>query len=142
MITAPVSIERRFGRLAAGIRAKGRRLGTKGTISADDLALIYLAQEGLCAYCGTEVTPDGVSFDHVIPYARGGSSWPENIVACCITCQRTKFTKSVEELQEWMALRRTCSCGVVFRPRWADVKRGLGFYHSRVCSGRAGGLAG
>lgn len=135
--------QRRLAKIAAAYNHKARKRGVPGKVTAEDLARTCIISDWMCTYCGVELTQEGVSFDHVVPMSgEGGNNYPENIVACCITCQRTKFTKSPEELAEWRKLIRNCkSCGIPFRPRWADYKRGFGWYHSRVCSGKAGGLA-
>jgi len=132
--------ERRFSKLAAAINAKARRLNAPGTISATDLALVYLAADRKCEYCGIEVSPGGVSFDHAIAFARGGANIRENLAASCMTCQRGKFTKSPEEWEQARHLVVQCSvCGKDFKPRWADYVRGYGRTCSRVCSGTKGG---
>lgn len=145
--TRQTPTQRRFSKLAAAINAKARSVGSPGRITAEDLAIVFQAswsdevEDYLCTYCETGIHADGVSFDHVVPFARGGVNTTSNLVASCMTCQREKFTKSPEELAEWQQLVRYCvMCSKPFRPRWADFKRGLGHYCSRVCSGRAGGL--
>jgi hypothetical protein len=132
-------VERRLSKLAAAINQKWRQTGNPGVkITARDLAIILVDAEYACTYCGTEVTALGVSFDHVVPFADGGPNTPANIGASCITCQRSKYTKSPEELEEWKTLERKCrTCGKAFRPRWADYTRGYGYYCSRTCSGKA-----
>lgn len=53
-------------------------------------ANIYARDEHRCQYCG-EVFPSGeLTFDHVVPVAHGGRKDWENIVSCCITCNRRK----------------------------------------------------
>jgi len=133
-------LEHRFKRLATGANKKARNLGRAGRISYADLYYIYVESEGVCTYCGIGITPEGCSFDHIIAFDRGGENVPSNITACCLTCQREKFTKSPEEFDQWRDLRITCPvCGTVFRPRWADYTRGFGKYCSRKCSGTVGG---
>jgi 5-methylcytosine-specific restriction endonuclease McrA len=139
--TRQTPTQRRFSKIAAAINQKARSLDQPGRVTAEDLAIVFLAAEGECTYCTTGIDADGVSFDHVVPFSRGGVNAVSNLVACCITCQRTKFTKTPEQLAEWMQLVRYClMCQQPFRPRWADYVRGLGYYDSRSCSGRAGGL--
>lgn len=133
-------IARRYSRLAVGANTKARRLGRSGRISALDLFAIFEASEGVCTYCGIGIDPGDCSFDHVIAFDKGGENERTNIVACCLTCQRTKFTKDRSEFAAWRDLSVTCPIdGVVFRPRWADYQRGLGRYCSRRCSGAVGG---
>lgn len=135
-------VQRRIARLAAAINQKAARLAHRERITADDLALVFLEASGRCAYCGIEVDPMGASFDHAVPFARGGTNTRANLVLSCITCQRTKFTKLPAEHIEYQRLQRQCrTCRRAFRPRFADIKRGYGFYCSRRCSGTAGGEA-
>ena len=134
--------QRRFSKLAAAINQKAIRLFVPGRVTATDLAIIYLEADRRCAYCGIEVSPEGVSFDHVRPWAKGGSNHRSNLAASCITCQRTKFTKTPEEHAKARELMVACEvCGKLFKPRWADYVRGYGHTCSRVCSGRKGGEA-
>lgn len=135
-------VERRFVRIAGAANQKAIKVGALGRISSVDLFEAYTKSEGVCTYCPTEIDPLFCSFDHVIPFDKGGLNRPDNIVACCMSCQRTKFTKSPEQLEQWQRLYLTCPIDqVVFRPRWADWTRGLGRYCSRRCAGTAGGLA-
>jgi len=132
--------ERRYVRMAAAANSKAARLGTPGRVTASDFAMAYLRHEGQCPYCGIGLDPLHCSFDHVIPYDRGGPNVIENIVPCCITCQRSKGTK----LQSEYAIARTLTvecetCGKVYKPRWADWGRGYGRICSRACAGSKGG---
>lgn len=132
--------ERRFSKLAAAINQKARSLGQADQITAGALARVFLASDGHCAYCPIGIDWRGVSFDHVVPFAKGGRNTEDNLAASCITCQRTKFTKTPEEHAQARALTVACEvCGKQFKPRWADWKRGLGRTCSRVCSGLKGG---
>jgi len=133
-------LERRFKRLAAGHNKKARTVGSPGQITYVDLYRVYEKSEGACVYCGIGISPEHCSFDHVVPFINGGRNERENIVACCLTCQRGKFTKTPEEYAAWKALWRICPVdGTRFKPRWADYQRGQGKYCSRACSGAVGG---
>ncbi len=134
--------ERRFSKLAAAINQKASRLGQPDRITPGALARVFIASDGHCRYCGIEIDWKGVSFDHVRAFARGGANTEKNLAASCITCQRTKHTKTPEEHAENMALTVACSvCGKQYKPRWADWKRGYGKTCSRKCSGLKGGQA-
>lgn len=136
------AVQRRFSKLSAAINQKARKLGAVGSISAEDLARTYIEADGKCAYCGIEVSLVGVSFDHVVAFAKGGSNLRSNIAASCITCQRGKFTKTVDEWAKAKDMLVPCEvCKKPFRPRWADYMRGYGRTCSRVCSGMKGGQA-
>lgn len=106
-------------------------------ISASDLAETWVRDQGRCDYCDILLDPMIASFDHVVPFTKGGTNTLDNIVLCCITCQRSKYTKTPDEYEAWQKLKVTCPCGVVFRPRWADWIRGYGRFHSRACAGRS-----
>jgi hypothetical protein len=132
--------ERRYVRLAGSINAKAARLGRAGRVSAADLAAIFVASGWKCAYCQIGIDPMHCSFDHVIAFDRGGPNDPTNIRACCLSCQRSKSTKSPEEYDQARKLMVECEvCGKPFKPRWADWVRGFGRTCSRVCSGKKGG---
>ena len=53
-------------------------------------ANIYARDEYTCQYCGTVFPSAELTFDHVVPVAQSGRKDWENIVTCCITCNRRK----------------------------------------------------
>ncbi len=62
---------------------------------------LFLRDEFMCQYCGAK---GDLTFDHVIPRARGGlTSW-ENVVAACSPCNLKKGSKSMR--QAGMNLRK------------------------------------
>ena len=62
---------------------------------------LFLRDEFACQYCGAK---GELTFDHVVPRARGGiTSW-ENVVAACARCNLRKGSKSLR--QAGMTLRR------------------------------------
>ena len=127
-------LQRRLVRLASAMNRKAERLGVRGRVTAEVLVLIALDYPQ-CPYCGVEINPNHGSFDHKVPFANGGENNRSNILFCCLTCQRSKFTKSVDEHAEFLHFTVTCPVdGKVFKPRYADWKRGLGRYCSRNCS--------
>ena len=65
---------------------------------------LFLRDEFCCQYCGRK---GDLTFDHVVPRARGGiTSW-ENVVAACSPCNLHKGSKSLRQsgLQLARALR-------------------------------------
>ena len=44
---------------------------------------VFLRDEFTCQYCGNRFEARDLTFDHVIPRAKGGASTWSNIVACC-----------------------------------------------------------
>lgn len=68
-------------------------------------ANIYARDDHQCQYCGEQFGTEDLTFDHVIPQAQGGGKSWENIVACCIACNRKKDAQTPE--QAGMPLLRT-----------------------------------
>lgn len=129
--------QRRLIRLAHSMNRKARRVGAIGTVVAEDLARIELATK-TCRYCRVGLEVGQGSFDHIIPFDKGGANAYHNIARCCMTCQRSKFTKTEEEHAEYAALVKICPIdGKEFRPRHGDWRKGLGRYCSRSCSAKA-----
>jgi 5-methylcytosine-specific restriction endonuclease McrA len=65
---------------------------------------IYLRDHHQCQYCGRVLHPEQLTYDHVIPRAKGGKTTWQNIVTCCIACNKRKGKKTLE--QAGMQLRR------------------------------------
>jgi 5-methylcytosine-specific restriction endonuclease McrA len=60
-------------------------------------ANIYARDEHSCQYCGDVLPTSELTFDHVVPVAQGGRKDWENIVTCCISCNRQKGGRTPEE---------------------------------------------
>lgn len=78
-------------------------------------ANVYARDEHRCQYCGSEFDASRLTFDHVVPVARGGGKTWENIVTCCIECNRHKGDRLPEE----RAMR------LIRKPRRPDLPRAL-----------------
>ena len=61
-------------------------------------ANVYARDDHRCQYCGRKLPPSQLTFDHVIPVARGGHKGWDNIVTCCIPCNRKKGDHTPEEI--------------------------------------------
>ena len=62
---------------------------------------LFLRDEFRCQYCGSIAD---LTFDHIVPRARGGvTSW-ENVVAACSKCNLRKGSKSLRQIG--MSLRK------------------------------------
>lgn len=60
--------------------------------------LAILERDGwACAYCEAPLDKANAHVDHVMPFARGGSDDPTNLVAACARCNMSKGAKTVEE---------------------------------------------
>jgi 5-methylcytosine-specific restriction endonuclease McrA len=60
-------------------------------------ANVYARDDHTCQYCGKRFAPSQLTFDHVLPVARGGRKAWDNIVTCCISCNRLKGDRAPEE---------------------------------------------
>lgn len=72
---------------------------------------IYLRDQGRCQYCGQRFNMKDVTYDHVIPRARGGTASWENIVTCCRSCNLRKGGRTPQEAE--MSLIRAPK-----KPKW------------------------
>ena len=60
-------------------------------------ANIYARDQHRCQYCGHQFPTSDLTFDHVVPVAHGGRKDWENIVTCCVTCNRRKGGRTPAE---------------------------------------------
>ena len=60
-------------------------------------ANIYARDNHVCQYCGEQFPTSELTFDHVVPVAQGGRKDWENIVTCCVTCNRRKGGRTPHE---------------------------------------------
>ena len=58
---------------------------------------IYARDKYRCQYCGKRFPNDEFTYDHVIPKSRGGKTEWENIVTCCVFCNRKKGGRTPNE---------------------------------------------
>ena len=58
---------------------------------------IYARDRFQCQYCGERKQTEELTFDHVMPRSRGGTTTWENIVACCIACNSQKANRTPAE---------------------------------------------
>ncbi len=58
---------------------------------------IYARDRYKCQYCGRQFPSEELSYDHVLPKSRGGKTAWENIVTCCVDCNRAKGGRTPEE---------------------------------------------
>lgn len=142
-----MNTKRRLQRIASTFNAKARRLHVPGVVSWEMLANVgRLDRDGPiiaeCHYCGTELRLEDGTWDHVVAFDRGGTNYLTNIVRCCTSCQRRKFTKTPEEYAAHQELTVLCArpgCGNTFKPRWAEYINGRARFCSHRCAGAARG---
>jgi 5-methylcytosine-specific restriction endonuclease McrA len=58
---------------------------------------VFARDDHRCQYCGRRFPPFELTFDHVLPVAAGGQKAWENIVTCCIPCNRRKGDRTPED---------------------------------------------
>lgn len=89
-------------KLAANFKAmnffKKKATGYKG-IQLEDLANLYLEQNGECALCGDllELDTKKTHIDHIEPKAKGGGDWIGNLELVCSNCNYAKRDMSLKE---------------------------------------------
>ena len=75
---------------------------------------IYARDGFTCQYCGQRQMTEDLTFDHVVPRSAGGTTTWENIVTCCVPCNRGKANRT--PAQAGMRLLRR-----PIKPRWLPV---------------------
>lgn len=60
-------------------------------------ANIYARDAHACQYCAGTFADEDLTFDHVVPAARGGAREWANIVTACVDCNRRKGARTPEE---------------------------------------------
>lgn len=73
-------------------RRRARIKGSEGSHTLEDLADIFEAQRGRCAYCRVKLTGKK-HVDHIVPLARGGSNGRGNLQYLCPPCNQSKSAK-------------------------------------------------
>jgi len=63
---------------------------------------IYLRDNYTCQYC-RKSSASKLTIDHIIPKSRGGRESWDNMVVCCMRCNRRKGDRSLEEAEMKLA---------------------------------------
>jgi len=58
---------------------------------------IYARDNNTCQYCGHKLPKRDLNLDHIVPRSRGGKSTWENVVCCCLRCNRKKGGRTPPE---------------------------------------------
>lgn len=65
---------------------------------------VWQKTAGRCFYCGTQTDPFKTFWiDHMRPRSRGGNDELENLVPSCLTCNRRKGKRTVEQFRQMIA---------------------------------------
>lgn len=62
---------------------------------------VFLRDKFKCQYCGNKFAASDLTFEHVVPRARGGETRWDNIVAACDPCNLRKGSKSEMKPLHW-----------------------------------------
>ncbi|MBN1626353.1 MAG: HNH endonuclease [Deltaproteobacteria bacterium] len=82
---------------------------------------IYARDRYKCQYCGKRFPCEELTYDHVLPKSRGGRTEWENIVTCCMDCNRKKGGRMPHEASMNL-IRRP------FQPDWVpSIRITIGF---------------
>jgi hypothetical protein len=80
------------------VRRRARIRQAEGSFTQEDMAALYAAQDGRCAYCATLLN-GRYHIEHKQPLSRGGTNWPDNLCCACPRCNWRKFTKTDAEFR-------------------------------------------
>lgn len=71
---------------------RARECAAEGIHTAADVGRLLEAQGHRCAYCKTSVKKKR-HLDHIVPLAKGGTNWPNNLQVLCPPCNQSKNAK-------------------------------------------------
>jgi len=77
---------------------------------------IFYRDRNRCQYCGRRFKTHELNLDHIQPLSRGGRSTWENVVCCCLRCNRVKGNRLVHEMSMQLIRKPV-------RPRWHPLAR-------------------
>ncbi len=83
---------------------RARLRGAGGTHTATDLAEIFAAQGGRCAYCRADLKRKNKHVDHIVPLAKGGSNGRQNLQYLCAPCNQTKSARDPIDFAQSLGL--------------------------------------
>ena len=59
---------------------------------------VFLRDKFVCQYCTNTFKVEELTFDHVLPRSKGGTTMWENVVTCCRSCNTQKGNKTLQKL--------------------------------------------
>ncbi len=83
------------------VRDRNRRARKKSAIgrhTAGDIKNLFASQKGKCASCRVSISFDEKHVDHIMPLAKGGSNYLNNLQILCSSCN---LRKSAKHPVEW-----------------------------------------
>jgi 5-methylcytosine-specific restriction endonuclease McrA len=97
--------------------AKWNRGTIKGSLTKPYREMVFSLSKRFgwrCWYCGSGLTPESASVDHIIPVSSGGSDDFWNLALACTFCQHAKMAYPIEIFLEW--LERVRSGETLYHP--------------------------
>jgi 5-methylcytosine-specific restriction endonuclease McrA len=86
--------------LPAVIRMKSNRSRNKRSIRFSRQN-VYLRDNYTCQYCGRQLHPKELTYDHVVPRSAGGIREWTNITTCCLECNKFKGSRTCDQWGRW-----------------------------------------
>lgn len=90
-----------FGEKLAALEEKQARIDRpqkrRPSASWDLRSQAAARDRGYCRYCGKRLTREILTYDHVVPIARGGQDTIDNLVQACRSCNHEKAARLLEE---------------------------------------------
>lgn len=85
---------------------------------------IYIRDQFCCGYCQKSCTYNELTLDHIIPQSKGGKNTWDNLVSCCLICNRKKGDKFLHELTDMKLYRGIPKPATVHTSR--EILRNMG----------------
>ena len=99
------------------IRRKRIKLRKKHSKNIKDITVkqkILDKTNGSCAYCGTDLSLESMTVDHIIPISKEGSNDLDNLFPACSTCNHLKDSMTLEEFN---AMKKTLRESAIKNPK-------------------------
>lgn len=90
--------------VALAHKKRARKRAAEGTHSANDVADIFKAQRGRCAYCRNKLKNREWHVDHKTALSKGGTNDRTNLQICCPSCNTKKHAKDPVDFAREMGL--------------------------------------
>jgi hypothetical protein len=95
------------------VRGSNLRIGPKKAVPPLSNRELFLRDDHLCMYCGSQLQARALTRDHVIPLYYGGKNHWTNLVTACRACNARKGGRTPEEAK--MPL-----LAVPYEPNWTE----------------------
>ena len=73
-----------------------------GQLSKNIKEILFEKQNGLCVYCGADLTKVTVHIDHIMPIALQGTNTDDNVQLTCAKCNYKKHAKHPDTFSEFI----------------------------------------